>query len=379
MISPIGALMADSHAMLVGSIDRLIEASVEMARGPAIGMFVIGGIVYATRLSYDNRQRAELAPYMIRATLLLLGACTLDLANQYVRAGLFEALPTWISAGMAAVGATAVSIAGAQSAAAAFNVVHAQMWVVIAHAQAQAGPLDLSLHTACEIAGFVGGLCLGIMGFTYTLAEWTIALLVVAFPQVCLASMLPVFRDLLARWAGKLLSVGFLLFFGIATLQMVLTMQQGYLDRIIAANEAADAATAGMPWWDLRGRSEVTAAAQASSVQALTSMVIMFVFGLVVMYALPALAYSLGTGIAMPQGLAVAGALVGLQRAMGALTQLIRSESRIPTPGLPSLPGRSNLNVSLAPKGIGYAPPLVGAPSAGRALPPPPVAPINRS
>ena len=55
------------------------------------------------------------------------------------------------------MGAGAVSIAGAQSTAAAFNVVYAQMWVVIAQAQAQAGVFDLSLHTACELAGFFGG------------------------------------------------------------------------------------------------------------------------------------------------------------------------------------------------------------------------------
>lgn len=374
MISPIGSLMLDSHTMLESSIDRLIVASVEMARGPAVALFVLGGIFAATRMSFDARQRDEMMPYLIRATLLLVGTCTLDIINQYARDGVFQMLPVWISTSMTAAGANLSPIAGAQSTAAAFDASYAQMWIAISHAQAQASSLDLSLHIAIGITEFVVTAILAIMAFTYTLGEWSLAALVVVFPVVCLVSMLPVYRDVLSRWAGKVLSIGFVLFFGIITLQLVLSLYQEYFDRIIATNEAADAAIAATGFLDFAGRNAATAAAQASNVQALVSMVIVSLFGFVLMYALPALAYSLGSGIAMPQGAAVLAAAVGLQKMADVLMQLPRFGGG--SPGAPN--SRPNLAMSLAPKSIGFAQSHIGASGTRAALPPPPAAPINR-
>lgn len=369
MISPIGSFLTTMDGALNASVDTLLAATTSMMAVPVVVAATLFYGVQGMRLANGDAGPAySFVPQTVRVLLVIWLSSNLGAFNVWVRDTLYIGLPNALNAAVAAAGGpTVAAVGGVTSTGAVFDQLWAQMWVVVGSAQAQAGMLDLVTNTAAELAGITGGLALMAMALIYLCARLVLAIVIIAMPLIIGCAMFDATKPIFERGIGKIVSLIFLQFAGIIVLQVVLTGDQVFMDQIIAAGRARDAAQGALPFWDLRGRAASSGAAMATTVQNLIAMVVWLCGGAFAMYALPAIAYSIGTGIAISTAPSMLGTALALRSSAQLLSGALGRLSNMTPPSMPSMPSGPNLSLSMAPKALS---------GPGNALPPPPPPPL---
>lgn len=309
MIQVGGSFLVRSHEALAAALAWLLPQVHAWTLGPAVAWFVVTAVAGSAQVAAGPDKARDYVSDVI-TSLALLGVClSLPVFVDFVYGGIFITLPAWISKLLADFGATlGLQVGGPQAMGAALNGLHAQAWTLIAEAKSQAGAaLDAAI--ASDIAGFGTSILIGIMIYTYGLAEWLLALLVAAAPVVFALGQWRRMRDVIWRWVGKLVSVSFLFFFGVIVLVIAVHILTGMFGEFVARQEQANAAIAAMPLLNIPGRLHAVNAAMNQNTQLLCEMIAVLFLAVLTLFAVPSVAYSLGSGVVGGHGLAAGAAL----------------------------------------------------------------------
>lgn len=376
MISPIGPFLMTFDATLLGTITlgaAAIRAYVEKPLAFAIIFHYLGeGVRMANG---DERPLQEFWPNFIRIIVVFWLITNTAPFTTYILTFFYSTIPDTMSAALAAganINGTppSVVISGVGGTAAAIDRIWDLMWVVVGTVWEHAGITDFAVILAAAATAATCGLAQLATVMVYIISRFLLAVVLEFAGLFVACGAVPWLRPILERAIGKTIALICLQVAAIAVLQLLLVGDLTFLGQIVNAT-ASSTASAGL-FQDLQNffaihpqpLSAADAAATATELQALLSMVVWFCGGAFAMYALPALAYSIGTGVAVSTLPAVLGVLAA-SRALGG------GGGSPGLPALPSLPGGgSAYDVSFAPRGL-----LGGqgrlAPSSVPRLPPP--------
>lgn len=384
MISPPGSFIEGIDDALTTGIDPLLQASVTNVQAPALAGVTLYFVVRGMEMGATGRPW-NAATDGARIGILLALTLRIDLLNLYVRDFFFTGVPNWLMGAYAGKTGT-VAVESAASAGAAFNAVWAQIVNIGAQAKAQTvlpGILDMSV-LFIEAVQWISGFFLMLQGVAYSVAKILLMLVVVLSPYVFALSIHPTFQGLLQRWAGLCLSFIGTLGVLVIMMQLSLTADQLYLDRIVEAQRAysdnrpfaTNELEAYLPGV---GRGSVAAAnaAMATVLQNVAGMGLFVVAWSIASLAAATVSSFLFGGLA-PR-LHPAPQRAAYETYM--LMTLLQNLRLPPVPPAPSLGSGSgpNLHLSLNPKALspGGAAPAVSSSLA--ALPPPPQSLQSRS
>ena len=370
MINPIGSFLTTFDQTLGSSMNVLIERTTSMVEAPVLAAAALFYVVQGIKIANGDADPVRtFVPQTLRILTVIWLSTNLGAFHTWVVDLFFTGLPTFLNGGVSGIGGpdgSSVDLGGVTATAAVFDQLWSQMWIVVGTAKAQAGMLDFGTGTAAELAGFTGGAGLMVMALIYICARFILALVMIAAPVLIALAMHDVTKPFFERGVGLMVSLIFLQFVGIIVLQLVLTGDQIFMNQIIAASQAREAAEAAAPWYQF-GVSASSGAAMATITQNLVAMVVWLLAGAFAMYVLPAVAYSIGTGIAISTAPALAGTALSMQAVVKTLTTIADRLQQMPLPSMPNGGGGSNLSLSMPPKA------LTGP---GHALPPPPPPPM---
>ena len=216
-----------------------------------------------------------------------------------------------------------------------------------ADAWSQAGTFDVSTRVVGFLSVMGGGIGLMLCAGVYLISRFLLAIVVVLGPVAISCAMFNSTRPIFERWIGKGVSLIILQVAAIITLQIVISGDQTFMAALNPSSGTPDLPT---------------------QLQHLTSMAIWLLLGAFAIYSLPAVAYSIGTGVAasvLPVALA---AIAGARMA----AELLPSGAG-DSGGGADAPFDGELNLSLARAE------LSGGGMAGLPSPPPPALPFASS
>lgn len=372
MIQIGGAFLVRSHEALAAAIVWLLPQVVAWTAGPAVAWFVVTAVAGSAQVAAGPDKARDYVSDVV-TSLALLGVClSLPVFMDFVYGGIFNTLPAWITELLVSFGATlGLQVGGPQSMGAALNGLHAQAWTLIAETKARAG-MNMSVGVTSDLVGIGTSVLIAIMIYTYGLAEWLLALLVAAAAPVFALGQWRRMRDVIWRWAGYVVSVSFLFFLGVAALVIAVHVLTGMFAEFVARQEQAEAAINAMPLLNIPGRLQAVNAAMAQDIQMLCEMIAMLFLAVLTLFAVPGVAYSLGTGVVGGHGLAAGAALYAARDLIaGGISALARAGGPGGSGGGGGR-GSPNYDLSMPDKSqgqIGAAGNRIGSPT--RALPPP--------
>ncbi len=319
-----------------------------MTSAMALPITVAASVYYvAEGLKFANGDQSVLqnfVPRLIRIAVVIWLSSNLAAFNQWVTSIVYVGLPAALNAAVSGPNTSGVQIAsGVTATAAVFDQIWAQMWMVVGTVWSHSRMFDFGAKLAGLFTGITASLGLLVMALVYIGGRLLLAVMVVALPVAIGCAIFDTTRPIFERAVGKVVSLIALQFMGILVLELVLAADQTFMAQIVSATTGSQGA------------------AQASELVLLVGMVVMFLAGAFCMYSLPALAYSIGTGIAVSTGGALLGAAVAVSATTSAVTKLAN--------GIPAYPKPSaspDLNLSVA------RPPVADASMLALAPPPPP-------
>lgn len=376
MIQVGGSFLVRSHDALSSALAWLLPQVVAWTWAPAVAWFIVTGAAGAVKVAGDPKAAQDYVADLFASFGLLIVCCTARVFTEFVHGGVFETLPAWIGTLLASFGETlGVPAGGARDMGAALNGVHAQAWTLIAESQSQAGVANLDAGIAALVAGFGTSVLVALMSYSYGLAEWLLVALCAAAPPVFALAQWRPMRDVVWRWAGYVVSVGFLFFLGVAVLVVAVHLLTAMLQEFIDRQAQANAAISSLPTFALGRRIEAVNAAMEQNTQMLCEVIAALVLAVLTTFAVPAIAHSLGSGVVAGHGMAGAAALYAVRDLIAGGIGLLRGAGG---PGGGKGGGRPNYDLSMAgkePARVGQDGRRLG--STARALPPP-RAPIPR-
>jgi type IV secretion system protein VirB6 len=353
MFAPIGTFLTYMDNTLSGSMDGLIAAMTSaMAVPVALAAVVYYGVQGLKLANGDSSPLQNFVPQLIRVGMVVYLSSNLDGFNQWVRGifftGLPNALATAIASATGSIGASNApsSVVGA---AAAFDALWAQTWVIVGTVFMQVGWSVMGAVAALAgiLTALFGGLGLLAMALVYIGARMVLGVVVCLAPVIIGCAMFDATRPIFERAVGKVIALVLLQTAGLVVLQIVLTGNQ------IMMAQASTASLASL----------TNAASLPGTIQMLVSLIVWFAAGAVAMYSLPAIAYSIGSGVAMsgPSLFSMAMLARGLGGGGGGGAAAAAPSSSPP------------MSLSLA------YPNVSGGSGGGGALPPPPPPAISQS
>jgi type IV secretion system protein VirB6 len=227
--------------------------------------------------------------------------------DYYVRDLFYANLPNALNTAVAAHATGEAAATGVKATAAIFDSMWMKSETQVNAVVTAAGMLDVGTTLAAQFCGITVGVALIVMAFWYLMARILLAIVLVFGPIAIACTLHPETTPIFERWMGKVVAMTCLQVSGIVLLTMLLKADQGFMLAVLpnaAAKAVADSGWTGGP--------EPTT---ASDLQNLVAMVLFFVMGALALWSLPAVAYSIGTGVAvntMPHLAALARAAVAL-------------------------------------------------------------------
>lgn len=288
VLSPIGTFMVRMDAALAGSVDALISAMTTNMAGPIVMAAVVYYGIQGLKLANGDPEPLQgFWPQLIRIGVVIWLSTNLPAFNQWVRAIFFVGLPNaLVTAIGSSTGATATTV---NATAAIFDGIWNQMWVVVGTSWVQAGLsvtgiiAGLSGFLTALICGF--GLC--IMALVYVSARMVLAVLVCMAPVLIGCAMFQSTRPIFERAVGKAVSLMLLQSMGLIILQILLLGDQ-WLMAQVTTQILASIGGANALFTD--------------ALQGMAALCVWFLAGAFAMWNLPAIAYSIGGGIAGSAG-----------------------------------------------------------------------------
>ena len=284
MLSPVGMFLVRMDAALAGSMDGIIASVSGAVATPLVLATVIYYGVQGLKLANgDASPLQNFVPQLIRVGVVLWLAINLSDFNYWVRdiffLGLPNALANAVSGGF---GTPATDVSGT---AAIFDNLWNQIWMMVGTSWLRAG---LSVTgTIAGLSGFltgvVGGACLAIMAMIYFSARMVLAVIVCIAPVIIACGMFEITRPILERAIGKVVALILLQTIGLIVLQILLLGDQWFMAQVTTAMLSSIS----------------NSAAFSQALQYMAGIVVWFMIGTCVMFGLPAIAYSIGSGVAL--------------------------------------------------------------------------------
>src|SRR4051794_20733609 len=330
-------------------MDGIIAGMTSAMATPVAAAAMVYYAVQGLRLANgDSTPLQNFVPQLIRVGTVIWLSSNLSAFNQWVRDIFFTGLPNALGAVIAnSTGATGNSLGAT---AAIFDNIWGQIWIVVGTVWAQVGFSAMGAVTAIAgvLAAIFGTLGLVYLALVYVCARMVLAVIVCLAPALIGCAMFDATRPIFERAMGKIVSLIVLQTAGLIVLQIVLMGDQWFIAQAVTAsfNAMADGGTHG------------------DEIEIFVALVVWFTAGAFAMYNLPAIAYSIGGGMA------VSGPPLLL---LYHLMQSLRGNGGPAGAGSSPLPSRG-LNVTPGPPEIarGGGPPLRPPP------PPPPPPPSSR-
>ena len=282
VLSPIGTFMVRMDAALAGSVDALISAMTTNMAGPIVMAAVVYYGVQGLKLANGDPEPLQgFWMQLIRVGVVIWLSTNLPAFNQWVRAIFFVGLPNALVAAIG-TGTTATTV---NATAAIFDGIWNQVWVVVGTSWVQAG-----LSVTGIIAGLSGfltalicGLGLCIMALVYVSARMVLAVLVCMAPILIGCAMFQATRPIFERAVGKAISLMLLQAMGLIILQILLLGDQWLMAQVTTQILTS-----------IGGANALF----SDALQGLAALCVWFLAGAFAMWNLPAIAYSIGGGIA---------------------------------------------------------------------------------
>lgn len=353
VLSPIGTFMVRMDAALAGSVDALISAMTTNMAGPIVMAAVVYYGVQGLKLANGDPEPLQgFWMQLIRVGVVIWLSTNLPAFNQWVRAIFFVGLPNALVAAIgSSTGTTATTV---NATAAIFDGIWNQVWVVVGTSWVQAG-----LSVTGIIAGLSGfltalicGLGLCIMALVYVSARMVLAVLVCMAPVIIGCAMFQVTRPIFERAVGKAISLMLLQAMGLIILQILLLGDQWLMAQVTTQILVS-----------IGGANALF----SDALQGMAALCVWFLAGAFAMWNLPAIAYSIGGGIAGNAGTSLL--TMALMRGIGGGSG--GGASRDASFGGGG--GAASLSLAVAPREVS------GGGNGSSALPPPPPPSISQS
>jgi type IV secretion system protein VirB6 len=284
MFLPIGSFLTRMDAALSGSMDGIIAAMTSAMATPIAAAAIVYYAVQGLRLANgDSTPLQNFVPQLIRVGTVIWLSSNLSAFNQWVRDVFFTGLPNALGVVIAnSTGATGNSLSAT---AAIFDNIWSQIWIVVGSVWAQAGFSTAGAITALAgvLAAIFGTLGLVYLALVYVCARMVLAVIVCLAPAIIGCAMFDATRPIFERATGKIIALILLQTTGLIVMQIVLMGDQWFIAQLTTASINA---TAG-------------GSALSDELQVLVALVVWFVAGAFTMYNLPAVAYSIGSGVAI--------------------------------------------------------------------------------
>lgn len=290
LANPIGSFLTTFDTAINTAQTAAISGLVSAMPAPLASMAVIYFAFMGWRVARGDLQLVhDFTVHMAKLGFIFYLACNLTVFNQWVvglfQLGIADAMTTAIVSSGSSTATTVNSVASS------LDSLWATMWSVALTAWSQAGTFDVSTRVVAFFSVLGGGIGLMLCAGVYLISRFLLAIVVVLGPVAIACAMFSSTRPIFERWIGKGVSLIILQVAAIITMQIVISGDQTFMAALNPSSGTPDLPT---------------------QLQNLMSMAIWLLLGAFAIYSLPAIAYSIGTGVAaslLPVALAaVAGA-----------------------------------------------------------------------
>ena len=281
MISPIGSFLSQFDVNITAAMNVGITGLVAYVKAPVITSLAIYYMIQGVRIAQgDGAPVQQFVTQLFRNVMILWFCSDAALYNQWVRDFFFTGIPTALNkAVLSQTIGPGVGVAnGVTGTAAAFDQIWDLMNVQVANVNAHADFWDVSTRLAAQFCGLTGGLALFVIAMVYLMTRVILAVVIELGVLAIACLIFDATKPIFERWLGKVIALVFLQVTAIVVLQIIIAVDQEYMKQITVA---------------------YTGAQVASEVQGLVAMVVMFGMGAFAIYSLPAIAYSIGTGVSI--------------------------------------------------------------------------------
>jgi type IV secretion system protein VirB6 len=345
LANPIGSFLTTFDTAINTAQTTAVSGLVAALPAPLASMGVIYFAFMGWRVARGDLQLVhDFTIHMAKLGFIFYLACNLTAFNQWVvglfQLGIANALITAVSSSGSTNATTVTSLAGS------LDSLWATMWSVALTAWSQAGTFDVSTRVVAFLSVLGGAIGLLLCAGVYLISRFLLAIVTVLGPVAISCAMFASTRPIFERWIGKGVSLIILQVAAIITLQIVISGDQTFMAALNPSSATPDLPT---------------------QLQNLTSMAIWLLLGAFAIYALPAVAYSIGTGVATSLVPIAFAAAAGARMAAGLLPSGAGSS------GGADAPFEGELNLSLARAE------LSGGGTVAMPPPPPPALPFAGS
>ena len=349
MITPIGPFITQFDAAVTQGMTAGVTGLTAYLATPVQTSAAIYLAAYGVRVANGDVDVSRFVTRLVRIAVVLWLSSNAAAYNQWITnifyTGLPAALNKAVLANQLGAGGGANVAGGVQGTAAIFDNLWSQSDVLVGQILQQAPLLDVGSRAAAYIYGACGGLTLVVIAMVYMMARFILAIVLelgaIAIGCLRFDATTPIFE----RWLGKVIALVFLQVTAVVVLQIVLDIDQVFVKQIVGA-------AGGVP----------------DKVQALMSMVVLFFMGAFAVYSLPAIAYSIGTGVAIQT---MAPLMMAARGVMGMAGAAAGMAAALPEAGAAAEAGGLAMGLADAELGGGGSSGLI-APDLG-SLPPPPL------
>ncbi len=288
MLSPIGTFLNQFDTAITTAQNGAVSGVVAAMHLPLASMAVIYFAFMGWRVAAGDLDRLNNFTFdMVKIGVIFFVAANMTVFNTWV-VGVFEhGFPDAILKAVmtGASDSTSNSVAGV---AGAIDKIWANMWARAATVWMSAPTLDVSSRIIAGASVLAGSVGLILDAGIYLVARFLFAIIVVLGPICIGCAMFSTTRPIFERWIGKGVALIVLQVSAIITMQIVLTGSAAFIT-------APTDATADLP----------------TQLQNMMSMVVWIGMGAFAIYSLPALAYSIGTGVTVSLAPIISAALRG--------------------------------------------------------------------
>jgi len=289
---PIGAFLTVFDGKIQNGMDAALAGISSYVNKPLIAccalLFIWQGIKVANA---DGMPIHKLVPTCLKIAAIVWLSTNLSEFDYYVRDLFYNGIPQAL--GLAVLGKAPNSATGVG---AAFDTVWQQAWHLASDVYMKAAWYDVADRLSAELCVLGVTIALLLMAFVFLMARLLLGIVIVFGPIMIGCLLFDATKPFFERWVGKMVALVVLQISVVITLNMLLSGDQTLMQNIVTATGPT---TIPSDIWNL------------------TIMVVWFVLSAFAMYALPAVAYSIGSGVQVNALAEAIGAGVGLSMLRG--------------------------------------------------------------
>lgn len=314
LAAPLGNFLTTFDNAITTAQTTAVAGLATAMQAPLASMAVIYFAFMGWRVARGDLQLVhDFTVHMAKIGFIFYLATNLTAFNTWI-VGLYEqGIPNALARAVTSSSSTVTSVSGVAQ---ALDALWGQLWTMALAAWSQAGMFDVSSRLAAFLMIVFGGVALMLDAGVYLLSRFLFAVVIILGPVAIACAMFGATRPIFERWIGKGVAMIVLQVAAIITLQVVLTGSATFM-----ATYTTPGATPDLP----------------TQLQNMIAVVIWLGMGAFAIYSLPAVAYSIGTGV--------------MVSAMPLLSSRGAAASAMPSlPSLPSVGGDAapELNLSMA-------------------------------